>query len=60
MSTHNTWLRKTSERPFAHKLRGVRYTYKDGKCVAISSLSGRDTEVERKLVDDAKKKALIH
>ncbi len=60
MSKHNTWLRKTSERPFTHKLRGVRYTYNKGKLESISSLSGRDTEVERKLVDDAKKKALIH
>ena len=59
MSIHNTWLRKTSERPFAHKLRGVRYTYKNGKVESVSSLSGRDTEVERKLVDEAKKKSLM-
>lgn len=59
MSKHNTWLRKTAERPYVHKLRGVRYTYDHGKLVNVSSLSGRDTEVERKLVDDAKKKAMM-
>lgn len=51
------WVRRTAERPFAHKMRGVRYVYRDGKCVDVRTLNQKPSSIEADALKRHKKEA---
>jgi hypothetical protein len=51
----NTWVRKTSERPYAHRMRGVKFHYgKDGKMSHVTALNPKPSTIEQEALKRAK------